>query len=417
MRMLGSDCGNGRKYIPLSDKTKLHQSTVKFYYKNAINGKDKDTMKKRSTREEGQFDLPILGSQAADISAEALFDTWLQHQRPPMAPSTQRVYRTLWRRFLQALQDHKKQYTQIKPVDIRDFLSNLDEVRRPQRERYQQVIARAYEELCRQDGRSENPALAPAINDPFKESWRQAPDNQATQFLSVDQCLATIKALRSRLQVLELASDMTIAARWREYRDMTIVAVMLGTGLRPVELGQLHPCAVGVAKCTAESSETDDSDHEETALWRDGTLLLRLAGAAKRDVVVPVWCEGILRSWLIFSGAEDASAWVKDSRVFPGSRQISAARPQAQMNPATLARIVSKWGIKQMDLLMTPQRLRNTFGAGLIERGFSLPEIEEIMGYAPGAASAWRLQASWLAWLDAQKTPDKSVITENTQPE
>jgi len=65
-------------------------------------------MKKRSTREEGQFDLPILGSQAADISAEALFDTWLQHQRPPMAPSTQRVYRTLWRRFLQALQDHKK---------------------------------------------------------------------------------------------------------------------------------------------------------------------------------------------------------------------------------------------------------------------------------------------------------------------
>ncbi|XOT94244.1 site-specific integrase, partial [Alcaligenes pakistanensis] len=151
-------------------------------------------MKKRSTREEGQFDLPILGSQAADISAEALFDTWLQHQRPPMAPSTQRVYRTLWRRFLQALQDHKKQYTQIKPVDIRDFLSNLDEVRRPQRERYQQVIARAYEELCRQDGRSENPALAPAINDPFKENWRQAPDNQATQFLSVDQCLATIKA-------------------------------------------------------------------------------------------------------------------------------------------------------------------------------------------------------------------------------
>uniref|UniRef100_A0A1I7Z947 Tyr recombinase domain-containing protein n=1 Tax=Steinernema glaseri TaxID=37863 RepID=A0A1I7Z947_9BILA len=148
---------------------------------------------------------------------------------------------------------------QIKPVDIRDFLSNLDEVRRPQRERYQQVIARAYEELCRQDGRSENPALAPAINDPFKESWRQAPDNQATQFLSVDQCLATIKALRSRLQVLELASDMTIAARWREYRDMTIVAVMLGTGLRPVELGQLHPCAPSDQRCA--SPGTDESCH------------------------------------------------------------------------------------------------------------------------------------------------------------
>lgn len=373
-------------------------------------------MKNRSTREEGQFDLPILGTQAADISAEALFDTWLQHQRPPMAPSTQRVYRTLWRRFLQALQDHKKQYTQIKPVDIRDFLSNLNEVRRPQRERYQQVIARAYEELCRQDGRSENPALAPAINDPFKEDWRHAPDNQATQFLSLDQCLATIKALCVRLHVLELASDMTIAARWREYRDMTIVAVMLGTGLRPVELGQLHPSAIGVAKRPAELAELGDID-EQDLQWRDGTILLKLSGAAKREIVVPVWCESILRSWLIFSGAEDVSAWVKDSRVFPGSRQISAARPQAQMNPATLARIVSKWGIKQLDLLMTPQRLRNTFGAGLIERGFSLPEIEEIMGYAPGAASAWRLQASWLAWLEAQKQPANPTTTENTQPE
>lgn len=374
-------------------------------------------MKKRSTREEGQIDLPILGLQAADISAEALFDTWLQHQRPPMAPSTQRVYRTLWRRFLHALQDHKKQYTQIKPVDIRDFLSNLDDVRRPQRERYQQVIARAYEELCRQDGRSENPALAPAINDPFKESWRQAPDNQATQFLSVDQCVATIKALRTRLRVLELASDMTIAARWREYRDMTIVAVMLGTGLRPVELGQLHPCAIGAVRRAAEPAETNDVDDEQTALWRAGTILFKLTGAAKRDVFVPVWCEDILRSWLIFSAAQDASVWTKDSRVFPGSRQISVARPQAQMNPATLARIVSKWGIKQMDLLMTPQRLRNTFAAGLIERGFSLPEIEQIMGYAPGAASAWRLQASWLAWLDAQKVPDNPVTTENMQSE
>ena len=45
----------------------------------------------------------------------------------------------------------------------------------------------------------------------------------------------------------------------------------------------------------------------------------------------------------------------------------------------------------------------------MIERGFSLPEIEEIMGYAPGAASAWRLQASWLAWQEAQKQTAKSV--------
>jgi integrase len=163
--------------------------------------------------------------------------------------------------------------------------------------------------------------------------------------------------------------------------------------------------------------KSDEADEEHTTQWRDGTILLKLTGAAKREVVAPIWCEAILRSWLIFSGAEDASAWAKDSRVFPGSRQVSAARPQAQMNPATLARIVSKWGIKQMDLVMTPQRLRNTFGAGLIERGFSLPEIEEIMGYAPGAASAWRLQASWLAWLEAQKTPAHPAITENTQSE
>ena len=179
----------------------------------------------------------------------------------------------------------------------------------------------------------------------------------------------------------------------------------------------MHPSAIGAVRRAAEPAETHDVDDEQTVLWRAGTILLKLSGAAKRDVFVPVWCEDILRSWLLFSAAQDASVWTKDSRVFPGSRQISAARPQAQMNPATLARIVSKWGVKQMDLLMTPQRLRNTFAAGLIERGFSLPEIEEIMGYAPGAASAWRLQASWLAWLDAQKVPDNPATTENMQSE
>ncbi len=363
-------------------------------------------MKRKSTREEGQFDLPILGSQACDIPAEALFDTWLQHQRPPMRPGTQRVYRTLWRRFVQELQLHKKHYAQVSPSDIRDFLSGLDEVRRPQRERYQQVIARAYEELCRQAGRTENPAIGPAINDPLRQDWRQAPDNQATRFLSMAQRDDLIRALQNRLRVLTLASDMTVAARWREFRDMTIVALMLGTGLRPVELEALPPAAVGVAAARPGQDLEEDEDVLET-LWRDGKLLLSIPGSARREVAVPIWCEDIVRAWLDHSGLADGRTG--SSRLFPGSRRISAARPQSQMNPATLARIVAKWGLTHMDLIMTPQRLRNTFGAGLIERGYSLPEIEQIMGYAPGAASAWRLQAAWLAWLEAQK-PTPAVV-------
>ncbi len=370
-------------------------------------------MTKKSTREEGQFDLPILGSKACEIPAEALFDTWLQHQRPPMRAGTQRVYRTLWRRFLQELQLHRKHYAQIEASDIRDFLGGLDDVRRPQRERYQQIIARAYEELCRQDGRAENPALGPAINDPMKQDWRQAPDNQATRFLSMDQSAQTITALQNRLRVLTLASDMTIAARWREFRDMTIVALMLGTGLRPGELEVLPPQAIQRAARIPEAPDEDVIDKD--ALWQDGPLLLTVSGSARREIAVPLWCVDIVRAWLEYSGvADEPGKPAEKSRLFPGSRKLSTARPQSQMNPATLARIVSKWGMTHMDLLMTPQRLRNTFGAGLIERGFSLPEIEQIMGYAPGAASAWRLQASWLAWLQAQQPP--ATITEGTEP-
>lgn len=365
-------------------------------------------MKKKSARERGQFDLPILGSQACEIPAEALFDTWLQHQRPPMRPGTQRVYRTLWRRFLQELQLHKKHYAQIQASDIRDFLGGLDDVRRPQRERYQQVIARAYEELCRQDGRAENPALGPAINDPMKQDWRLAPDNQATRFLSMEQSAQTITALQNRLRVLTLASDMTIAARWREFRDMTIVALMLGTGLRPVELEILPPQAIQRAARIPDAPDEGAMDRD--ALWQDGPLLLAVPGSARREIAIPVWSVDIVRAWLEHSGVADESGIrAGQSRLFPGSRKLSAARPQSQMNPATLARIVSKWGLTHMDLLMTPQRLRNTFGAGLIERGYSLPEIEQIMGYAPGAASAWRLQAGWLAWLQAQQPPAATV--------
>ncbi|WP_341666655.1 site-specific integrase [Alcaligenes sp. SDU_A2] len=357
-------------------------------------------MTKKSTRAEGQFELPILGEQAQDIQAEALFDTWLQHQRPPMRPGTQRLYRTLWRRFLQDLSTRKKNYTHLQAKDIRDFLNSLEHVRRPQRERYQHVIARAYEELCRQDGRAENPALGPAINDPLKQDWRQAPDNQATRFLSMLQALETIQALQVQLRILTLATDMTVAARWREFRDMAIVALMLGTGLRPVELEVLPPSAIRTATCSAQDSEDIlGSD----AHWRDSAWFLSIPGAASRDVAIPLWCESMLRAWLAHSGLNDASQWTSDSRLFPGSRRISAARPQSQMNPATLARIVSKWGQTKCSTLMTPQRLRNTFGASLIERGYSLPEIEHIMGYAPGAASAWRLQAAWLYWQQSQK--------------
>lgn len=361
---------------------------------------------------QSQQELSLLGDAAQAIDPYALFDTWLSRQQPRFLPSTQNLYRTLWRRFLEDIQVRGKLFHAIQPVDIQEFLTRLDGVKRPQRERYQQLIERAYHELWIQDPSMANPASAASINDPWKAHWRQAPDNEATQFLTTYQVQALIKAMQHRLLILNNPAGYTQAAIWRQSRDVCIVGLLLGAGIRPQELTQLRRsqwqslAPADTQRFTHEWPVLENSEH-----WSPGTTFLHIQGSAQRQLLLPNWVASLLRQWTEYAQLEPQAL------LFPGSRHISAARPAISMNPATLARVVSKWGMQHAQLLLTPQRLRNVYGACLLQAGLSLNELELLMGYAPGAASAWRLQAAWLQWSSVNDNSEADQTNTSVTPE
>ncbi|MCX5591738.1 tyrosine-type recombinase/integrase [Alcaligenes endophyticus] len=341
----------------------------------------------QATEGREQQELPLLGQNARSIDAMALFDTWLNRQQPRFLLSTQNVYRTLWRRFIEDMKIRQKDLHQIDSTDIQGFLATLEGVKRPQRERYQQVIARAYTEMLRHDPLHPNPAVSTAINDPYHENWRQAPDNDATQFLTEPQTQALKLRLNVQLLALQRSSDYTQAGLWRNTRDLAIVGLLLGCGLRPQELTQLQRYQW--------HSAADKGEHAS---------FIHITGEAQRHIPVPKWLEPLLQLW------DRRATLDAHELMFPSSRQLSAARPAVSMNPATLARIVTKWGNKYADMMLTPQRLRNVYGAQLFAQDSSLAEVEALMGYAPGAASAWRLQAAWLQWCQRENDPAPAKI-------
>lgn len=341
-----------------------------------------------------QRELKLLGERAQQFDPFELFDTWLNRQQPKFLASTQNVYRTLWRRFIEDMKIRQKNLHDIQSQDIQAFLATLEGVKRPQRERYQQVIERAYTEMLRHDPKHVNPAVSTAINDPYQENWRLAPDNEATQFLSCAQIQELLRQLQLAVLALQYPGGYTQAALWRQTRDACIVGLLFACGLRPQELAQLK--REQWRKADVWDRVACQALLEKKPHLCPGDELIHIRGVAERCIPVPLWMSPLLSLW------EQRSGIVQTELLFPSSRQVSAARPAVSMNPATLARIVTKWGVQHGDLLLTPQRLRNVYGASLIDATLSLSEIELLMGYAPGAASAWRLQASWTQWCQQQ---------------
>lgn len=352
-----------------------------------------------------QRELPLLGERAAGFDPIALFDSWLNRQRPLFLDSTQTVYRSLWRRFIHDMASKKTPFWALTPYDIQEFLQHLEGVRRPQRERYQKVIERAYTEMSRQDPSAINPSCGQALQDPFKEKWRHAPDNEATQFLHIEQCRHLVQLLQARAVALAKPAGYTKARIWRESRDLCIVSVLLGCGLRPQELSHLQRrhCHFNAMPTTLnELSKETRQKIGQTEHWKLSVCSLSVEGDSKRCIAVPEWTQAILMLWL------ERAQLKNDDYLFPGRRHHDAQGPAPALNPATLARVVSKWGGQYADIVLTPQRLRNAFGACMLTLGLSLEELELLMGYAPGAASAWRLQSSWLQWCHQQAEKERN---------
>ncbi|MVW77639.1 tyrosine-type recombinase/integrase [Bordetella sp. 02P26C-1] len=338
--------------------------------------------------------------------ANAAFDQWLIGHVPRLRPSSMKVYRALWETFLRFQESQRVSWEDTTPETIKAFLASLEDSKRPHRERYQSVLERAFEEIeLLRKPLNQNPASKIAVAVPKGKEWRDAKDNDPTQFLTrLDQIILREALLKAAAKLK--GHTLTPPTRWRLSRDTAIVTTLFACGVKPAELtvlsvnciyrneeGALLDTGAYQGLAANERGHRQDPNQDATHAYIGDGL------GARRIVTIPEWASEILEQWLAIRAlAPSGHASMPIQRLFPGNREVTVHRQSTVMNPATLVRIVRKWGRVHAGLELTPQRLRNTFGAMLLAAGTELGEVDHVMGYAPGAASAFRLRQAWLAW-------------------
>lgn len=330
-----------------------------------------------------------------------LFEKWMDSQHPPFRLSSKRIYQVLWRRFLEWLPTQRLNISTVNEVHIATFLSSLEDTNRQQRERYQLVILRAYEALQAQIPALINPTASQQLQDMHATSWRDSSSNQSKQFLSPEQCHEIIEMLEAEQQRLALEHhSLTAAALWKAHRNAAVIALLLGCGLKALEvlslrIDSLHNNEDG-EYCLDTGCFISFTLQEQLALNRsdpqDSTIhaYIQDYGGKHRVLTLPEWALPVVLSWkqrLVHATGHQL--------LFPSNRVPSEFRSKETMNPATLARIVAGWGNEHGFSGLTAQKLRNSYGGLMIEEGASLSDLDSHMGFVAAAAGSSRLAAEW----------------------
>ncbi|MGG4603809.1 tyrosine-type recombinase/integrase [Paenalcaligenes sp. Me131] len=330
-----------------------------------------------------------------------LFERWMDTQHPPFRLSSKRIYLVLWRRFLDWLPTQRLHINTVNETHISNFLSSLEDTNRQQRERYQLVILRAYEALQTQIPELINPTASQNLQDMHATSWRDSSSNQSKQFLTPEQCVEIVESLEAEQQRLALEHhSLTAAALWKAHRNSAVVALLLGCGLKALEVLSLrieaiHPNEDG-EYCLDTGCYISFSLQEQLALNRsnpeDSTIhaYIQDHGGKHRVLAMPEWAVKIVLNW-----KQRLEHTTGHQLLFPSNRVPSEFRSKETMNPATLARIVSGWGNEHGFAGLTAQKLRNSYGGLLLEEGASLSDLDSSMGFVAAAAGSSRLAAEW----------------------
>jgi len=331
---------------------------------------------------------------ASDITnPKKLFDTWLTAPVHKFRPRTKVVYRAILGRFATYADTMGIALNQITDSHIRNYLNSLKTLKRNQRERHQNLLERVFREVFTQVGQ-DNPAAIVNVFVPKGSHWRAAPENNPKQFLSRKQ-RALVKD-----KVIKIASEFTIdggSKQWTLTRDTAMVALFFGAGLRVAELVFLARSGISVdeGKICIDLSEYHGYTRTKANANYDphrGAVHAYKGedSGPNRVVTLTPWANNAITNWL--------TLLPKDSRHLFVGRGDDSAEP---LNPSTVARRVAAWGAKQLNMAITAQLLRNSFGSILIDEGMNFYQIEPVMGYSPNAASGFRFEQAWIEWQAA----------------
>lgn len=306
------------------------------------------------------------------------FSSWLSSfdddEKKRLRPGTKTVYISMWSKFTGYLAGQGISLWECRSHHIARFLDDHG-LEKHHRQRYVRLIERAFAHLIEIQVVSHNPGSKAGYESVGKGS------NDPTRFLTH----AERERLFARLQkALAHAACLSIKEFtpqfWIAFRDVVVVASMVGAGLKVSEVVSL------TVNCTSQEGKLivpDESGQRHLA------RLLPIAQDA-----LSIWWPWRER---MADGIE--LVFPSDIKRRRSDRQVNTAA----MHPATVYRRVAAL---LEDAGITGDRaccqtLRNTYAAILIEQGASDAELRECLGqYAD--RSAQRIREAYLQW---QKRP------------
>ncbi|WP_428853243.1 tyrosine-type recombinase/integrase [Imbroritus primus] len=292
---------------------------------------------------------------------EQAFEHWLAMQG--FRASTATVYGAMWRKWLRWTGERKLALPRWQAHHIGEFLDDGGLEKR-HRYRYARLIERVFHHLQHIQAASHNPASR-AVRERLAEG-----DNDPTAFLAP----AEIEHLIILLQVPDgrQGAHSTRVTDWKASRDAALVAVFLGAGLK-----------VGEARALTLEALAPDCSKITVPRGRQGQV---------RQAVVLPFAAGVLRHWV----ALRATAGTQGGWLFPANITGRA------MHAASIYRRIEHW-LDGAGILSTrrerasPQTLRNSHGALLIEQDLPPQEIASQLGMRD-VASGWRLVQAYRDW-------------------
>ncbi len=313
---------------------------------------------------------------------ERAFDGWLSQHG--FRHGTAVVYRSMWGKLLRWSGEQGLAPLTWSAAQIGEFL-DAQKLHKSHRYRYARLIERVFQHLslARQD--LQNPASL-AVRAKLADG-----ENDPTAFLlpgERDLLVARVLAPAgdNPLDIGDGRGDgrgsgeaRVSPTQWKRARDVALVAVLLGAGLKVAEIRALRLDAIdGLA---------DRDDHGMPALQ-----MVRADNGRAYTATLFGFAHAPLRQWL----ALRAAAGTLGDLVFPA---MASGRP---MHAASVYRRVEML-LDEAGVLAgrseraSPQTLRNTCGAMHFDAGMPPAAVAQLLGMRD-LESGWRLHAAYQAW-------------------
>ena len=320
---------------------------------------------------------------------EHAYSSWIRLQN--LRPSSRRVYTVMFGRFCEWLTEHQLRLDQCSADTIRSFLAavnpNLPVARRRaqtsrQRQQYVRLLERVYAHLGGLGLHGPNPGRQAG------EERIGVGSDRPARFLSAVERDAVIALAAERLAELRHSGAGTTA--WVAYRDLALVGAALGGGLKPSQLSSLSLNCIKLDDGVIDNSGTAHSHRARLLPFAQEAL------GAWLSVL-----EALCAETLALNGRAGGTPeqWRASQLVFVADRSgrgFGRFATSQRMHVSSIFRRIQEFLVTAgvSGIRLSPQTLRNTYAAWLIEGGATDMELLTSLGVTT-EMTVKRIRASW----------------------